>query len=401
MYHDEGQKIFPGYSKFQSFKLLKRLKLMLKHKKISVPQYDNKGLQDVLEKVFKKKNSNKDKFLKDVGRDSKKQEDNFEAKPILLIPAYDTLYRNTTFFSNHYDKSQFPNGHPWYYEQPLYKICTSSASAPTFFPGFELTHEERLYIDGNKNQPMKTKQGEDIKFKCSYPHVDGGVTVNNPSLCAIAYALDLGYKLENISLLSIGTGTDTEPYEFKNIKRWGLINWARRISNLFMGGQAEIQAIICKSLMGGQNSERYLRLQFDLNQTIYDREKLTAEKNNKTYQKLRKKAFNKENNYSDEQIHGALQIYAQMPVIPKKKRINQVIGKYFDNNMDNAKRNHIEFLDKFAKEYINNPESYIFKDRNSHGLQVKEAIEKFIRENPPEEEKSQLNIKEERQEISV
>lgn len=388
IYQKEGIKIFPDYGKLGLFNIFKRFKLMWKHKKLSVPLYDNQGLIDIL----KRQDIFGEKILKEVGGYPEKKEDDYKPKAILLILAYDTLYRNTTFFTNYHTKEEFPNGEPWYYKKPLWQICTSSASAPTFFPGFELTHEERLCIGGEK---MTSKDGKPIKAPWNFPHVDGGVTANNPSLCAIARALDLGYKLENISLLSIGTGTDTEPYEFKQIKGWGLVNWAHRIANVFMGGQAEVQARICRSLMGGSQSERYLRLQFDLNQTMYKEEDL---KDKKIYNQLYKEVFgNKKVDYSEEEIREALKIYARKPRIPqnkwslfkdKKQLKNQLINKHVDNKMDNAKEDNIKILDEVAEAFMKNNDE-----------KVKKQIEDFIRKNPPE--KSQFNIKEERLEISV
>ncbi|MBD2387130.1 patatin-like phospholipase family protein [Cylindrospermum sp. FACHB-282] len=46
----------------------------------------------------------------------------------------------------------------------LWKICTASASAPTFFPPDELPYNSEEYL----------------------PQIDGGVVANNPDLAAIA-----------------------------------------------------------------------------------------------------------------------------------------------------------------------------------------------------------------------
>ena len=286
----------------------------------------------------------------------------------MLILAYDTLYRNTTFFTNYYNRKRYPNQKPWYLKQPLWKICVSSASAPTFFPGFELEHEEYLYANYDNKKIIENEQGEQIRTQWSFPHVDGGVTANNPSLCAIAHALELGYKLENISLLSIGAGQDTEPYQFKNMRGWGLIEWGTRISNVFMAGQGELQDRICKSLMG---EEKYLRLQFELNQTVCIKEDI--KEGSKLYNKMCKQVLKEQKVTPNQDLLPALKEFAQMPVIDKKSlRINRLIKKRIDNDMANASPDNIKVLREAAEKYMINGDN--------HGLPVKEAIKQFLRE---------------------
>jgi hypothetical protein len=62
--------------------------------------------------------------------------------PIILILAYDTLYRNTTFFTNCHPEL----GERWFDTIPLWKICICSSSAPTFFPPYKLEPEQEVGI---------------------------------------------------------------------------------------------------------------------------------------------------------------------------------------------------------------------------------------------------------------
>lgn len=59
-------------------------------------------------------------------------------------------------------------------------MVLASCSAPTYFPA------------------TKMQSGHDL--------VDGGVTANNPTKLAFDKAIEMGYKPENIVIVSVGTG---------------------------------------------------------------------------------------------------------------------------------------------------------------------------------------------------
>ena len=159
----------------------------------------------------------------------------------LLILAYDVLSRNTTWFTND-DSTE------WYYDTELWKICTASASAPTFFPPYKLPY-----------------YGE------SLPHIDGGVAANNPGLTAICHALSMTTEgktnpnIEQIAILSIGTGQTTRPYTYAEIKKWGSLDWVTNIPNIFLAPAAENSAYIASRMFMRIDPQNYLRLDFDLN----------------------------------------------------------------------------------------------------------------------------------------
>ncbi|GGA55370.1 patatin-like phospholipase family protein [Okeania sp. KiyG1] len=158
----------------------------------------------------------------------------------ILIPAYDVKYRNTTWFCNFDDEPQ------WYDNIELWKICTASAAAPTFFPPYKLFSDKDGYL----------------------PHIDGGVSANNPSLIAIARAfeLDKTSNWSNIAVLSIGTAQTTKSYEYEEVEKWGLASWAKNIPNIFMDPAAISSETICRRMMTMQvgSDRNYLRLSFDL-----------------------------------------------------------------------------------------------------------------------------------------
>jgi len=316
IYQYQGMDIFP----YQSLFSVDRLKILLKYG-LSAPKFFHDGLLKVVHGLEKFKNS-KGEFIKlgEVGRQSAEQEN---PDTILLILAYDAMYRNTTFFTNAY----LGGKKKWFHQQPLWKVCVSSASAPTFFPSCELNHTAK---DGTQEEVW------------SFPHVDGGVTANNPALCAISEAIELGHRLEDIELLSIGTGQNKKPLDFKTIEGWGLVNWGLRISDVFMEGQAEVQSKVCLNLLGGVQSHRYLRLQFDLNES-----------------------FGEPANY-----------LAQAPIEPNERRVNKWLKKQVTEAMDDARPDTVKTLLEATEQYLEQGE--LFSSRFEHYGSVKDNIGQFI-----------------------
>jgi patatin-like phospholipase/acyl hydrolase len=103
-------------------------------------------------------------------------------------------------------------------------VAIRTASAPTYFPSY---------------------QG----------YIDGGVVANDPSLAAVAMAVSQGFKLEDIRVLSIGTGGQIRYIDGKEIT-WGIAGWIKPLVNVFMGGQS----ITVDALTGCMLQNRYRRL---------------------------------------------------------------------------------------------------------------------------------------------
>jgi len=75
----------------------------------------------------------------------------------------------------------------------------------------------------------------------SYPLIDGGVFVNNPTLCAFAEVYKK-YKTppEKMVILSIGTGFSRKEYHYDKVKNWGMVQWVKPIIDIMMSGVAEV-----------------------------------------------------------------------------------------------------------------------------------------------------------------
>lgn len=325
LYQDNAEQIFPHPKTIFG-------KAWHTIKNIFFPKYTHDGLDKALSRL-------------DALGDTKIGE---ITKPLLLILAYDMRYRNTTFFTNFHPDL----GSRWYDDLPLKDICISSASAPTFFP------------------PRELKASDENKFgKWSFPHIDGGVCANNPSLAAISQALKISrypklsleekkkynldnLTLENISVLSIGTGRSGNPYEYKQIKKWTTFSWVARLVDVFMEPTGEINATICQNIMGGFESGRYLRLDFDLN----ERYLVQANEDDKTVRTLIEK---------------------------KGERKNKYLVKTINEEMDDSTEKNITTLIAAANAFIK--DGLIYDSRvYGKGPLVKDAIAEFISKNPVE-----------------
>jgi uncharacterized protein len=322
MYQNRGKDIFPTVRKERYKNFPPFIKSILEV--FSESRYSHDGIISVLKDAYKSTR------IKDI------------EKPIILILAYDTLYRNTTFFTNcHPDL-----GDRWYDDCYLWEICTASASAPTFFPPYKL-------------EPVDKEKFGDWEF----PHIDGGVSANNPSLAALSLVMRVSqssvdpiikqkYKLNNlrledISILSIGTGQTGEPYQYEQISNWRGLDWVKNLTNIFMEPTSEIGSTICRQIMGGYESKRYLRLQFDLNETFKPKPQET---------------------YKDPRI-----------VLPLEDRKNKFTNQKISEEIDNANFEIVQQLIDTTSAFIDRGLTYYTRDDS--GSPIKKAIASFIREN--------------------
>ena len=240
-YIDFGKDIFLWDVRWQrKYRLLSRF--IGNHALYPHERGENKGLANVLKKNLKFKSEPPENST--IIETPKISE---IPSPHLLILAYDVLSRNTTWFSN--NSPEDPR--EWYDDIELWKICTASASAPTFFPPYKLYHP---------------KKKEDLT------HIDGGVSANNPALSAIAHALLIEkekrqLKLSDIAVLSIGTGQTTRPFTYEEVKKWGQFGWIRNLPDIFLNPSAQNSEAICKQLINSIGGA-HLRLDFQLNERV-------------------------------------------------------------------------------------------------------------------------------------
>ncbi len=225
LYRRKGKSIFPYTSRWSP----QRLPLILQYG-LSAPKFSDQGLINALKEQFGSTR------LSDL-----------DTSPRLLITAYDTIDRQTIVFKS------WQKYKPWA-DSPLWEVCVSSSSAPTYFPA-------HLMKTPDKN----------------YSLIDGGVGANNPSACALAEALRLDNAIQEISLLSIGTGNSNNPITFEKVRGWGMGQWIweGRLIQVLFDASADVNDYITRQVMSSPElqdgaSPRYLRLQPIINKDMMD-----------------------------------------------------------------------------------------------------------------------------------
>jgi patatin-like phospholipase/acyl hydrolase len=155
-----------------------------------------------------------------------------------LIPSYDIKRRMGHFFTQH-DAIKNPG---WDY---LVKdVARATSAAPTYF------------------ECSNIKSMSEV----SYPLVDGGLFVNNPTLCAYAEAQN-EYKTQagNMVILSLGTGFSKKEYDYNKAKDWGMIQWVKPIIDIMMSGVSEVVDYQLRQIFESVDaSNQYLRINTEL-----------------------------------------------------------------------------------------------------------------------------------------
>jgi patatin-like phospholipase/acyl hydrolase len=149
-----------------------------------------------------------------------------ETKPDLLIPAYNLGEPGPYFFKSRKARDEGE-------DFPLSVVARATSAAPTYF--------EPHSVDG---QAL----------------VDGGVFAANPAMCALAEVLRAG-PLDDVRLLSLGTGERTRKRRFADVQDWGLVEWARPIIDVVFDGVSDA---VNYQLVHALGEERYWRLQVEL-----------------------------------------------------------------------------------------------------------------------------------------
>jgi len=167
----------------------------------------------------------------------------------LLILAYDFINRELITFKN-------GRGHDASYNPTLAEICDSATAAPTLYP------------------PVRTSD--------SYGRwlIDGAIATNDPSLCAISESLAMGYGIEDIWMLSLGTGRPVQDLSQKQQDRigeasrdWGIIGWlSNGLLDHMLSASSAVCAHQCKQILG----ERYVRVDGTLPRTLMKLDETSA-----------------------------------------------------------------------------------------------------------------------------
>ena len=164
-----------------------------------------------------------------------------EAVTSVLVTAYDLEGRQPYFFKSH--KARVSAHH----DHRMRDVARATSAAPTYF------------------EPARIEVKDNDKGYVAL--VDGGVYANNPSACALVEAIcAFDQRLDDIVMLSLGTGEYTRPIQFEEAKGWGLAKWAQPVLNVVFDGVSDTVNYQLQSLLMKESRQsRYLRIQAKLN----------------------------------------------------------------------------------------------------------------------------------------
>ena len=178
---------------------------------INCPKFDSNNLKNIL------KDKLEDKKLKDC-------------LTHLLVPVDDWANRTGKIFTTIIDKEESIE------DIELWKVCTSSSSAETYFSGFNRDNKAFYF--------------------------DGGLYSGNPSDMAFLYTQKhLGATVDNTIVISLGTGTLVDYIAPEKLEKFGWVDFAGNLINEIMDRNTTKSHDIMNMLFEGTGN--YFRFQFD------------------------------------------------------------------------------------------------------------------------------------------
>ncbi len=196
LYDDEGPTIFPSPTW-----------LFDKVGKFLDEKYPSKPIEGVLKRYFG--DTRLSQGLTDV-----------------LVPAYAIEKRQPVFFKSKYAREDGGG-----FDARMRDVGRATSAAPTYFE----PHKMSVVIGGEVVDDAL---------------VDGGVFANNPAMCALSEAIrNYGARLEDVLLVSLGTGHTNRAIEYDDAKDWGLAGWVRPVISVMMDGMADSVEYQCRQLL--------------------------------------------------------------------------------------------------------------------------------------------------------
>jgi patatin-like phospholipase/acyl hydrolase len=215
IYRDRGREIFDD-SWFDNLKDVG---------KWAGADYDNRKLKEILKEFFET-------------RRGKRRLDDLSPRRV-LVPAFDLDY------CNRQDPASVRRWKPKFFHnypgpgsdgaEGIVDVAMRTSAAPTYFPTY----------DG---------------------FIDGGVAANNPSMAALAQALDKdggNKELGDLLLLSIGTGFNPTYIAGRSLD-WGYAQWAKPLVSLMIDGAMGVVDYECSHIL----KDKYHRLDRPLPKSI-------------------------------------------------------------------------------------------------------------------------------------
>ncbi len=155
-----------------------------------------------------------------------------------LVTAYATKQYRPWFFTWH-DAVEDPAAN-----YLVRDVARATSAAPTYF--------EAAMPDNLDDIPN------------AVPMIDGGVFANNPAACAFVEAIrsdKLNRKVEDVVMLSLGTGRSPHSIAYSECRNWGQAAWLRPLLSILMEGVSQTVDFQLKTVFSTLGIERqYLRV---------------------------------------------------------------------------------------------------------------------------------------------
>jgi uncharacterized protein len=161
-----------------------------------------------------------------------------------LITTYDIQERQAVFFTSHDAQKKESK------DFPLWEVCRATSAAPTYFP------------------PASARSGDDYVIHA----IDGGLFANNPCMCAMIEALKIFrddskrlLPIDQLMIVSIGTGEIKKKYIFDEAVKWGMLKWVKPIIDIMMTGVSEtVDYQLRKLFRAVECPDQYFRIMPDM-----------------------------------------------------------------------------------------------------------------------------------------
>jgi patatin-like phospholipase/acyl hydrolase len=157
----------------------------------------------------------------------------------VVYTAYDIETRSPVFITNISDDFGMN------FDMSVKDAVRASTAAPTYF------------------EPARVLSGDGTSYQSL---IDGGVFMNDPALAALHYSNVLGFDLPDVTIISLGTGSEARPYMYHEVKNWGIFNWIspRRgvpLLSILMSGQSmSTRMMLDKTLNRDPSNIRYIKI---------------------------------------------------------------------------------------------------------------------------------------------
>jgi hypothetical protein len=209
LYRNHGEAIFPATRKGR-FKGIRR------------PRYDNAALREALNSAFAARTL-------------------AEAQCRLCVPSIDIQTGCARVFKTDHRGDDFVND----WKLTAQEVGLATSAAPTYLPA--------AIVDSGRAM------------------IDGGLWANNPALVGVGEATLLGYRLEEIEILSVGTGSTRFTMDGRAAQNAGLWRWGSKIVDVIFQVQSQSVHNLLRPRPTGSYLplRRYLRVDRELEHNAY------------------------------------------------------------------------------------------------------------------------------------